>query len=42
MRFGINLITGHVSDPSLIDIDSYRHITFDDENERIIIASTGR
>lgn len=35
-------IDGEEVDPSLIDIDSYRHITFDDENERIIIASTGR
>ena len=35
-------IDGEEVDPSLIDIDNYRHITFDDENERIIIASTGR
>ena len=35
-------IDGEEVDPSLIDLDSYRHITFDDENERIIIASTGR
>ena len=35
-------IDGEEVDPSLIDIDCYRHITFDDENGRVMIASTGR
>ena len=36
-------IDGQEVDPNLIDPCDYRHINFpDDENERIIIASTGR
>lgn len=34
-------IDGEEVDPSLINFNHYRHITFDDENERIIIASNG-